>query len=319
MTELVHNSVLLKEAVDSLGIRSNEIYVDATFGRGGYTFEMLKNINQGHVISLDLDEAAISFGKQRFNSEIKTNRLILLKSNYGQIKDAVSSAGFNSVSGIVFDLGVSSPQFDDPERGFSYRFDGPLDMRMDQKQDLTAYDVINTYSAEELKKVFQKYGNAPVPYKVANAIVKSRSRRSIKTTLELVKIIEDSLPEPVKRKKGHPSKKFFQAIRIEVNNELDSLKDGLRQSLEILKVGGIISVVTFQPLEDRLVSKTFRRLAQYKSYPKGIPIIPEDVKPQLEIVQKKAITPTEAELTNNHRAHSARLRVAKKIRKISFR
>ncbi|WP_317636213.1 16S rRNA (cytosine(1402)-N(4))-methyltransferase RsmH [Xylocopilactobacillus apicola] len=315
MTEFIHRSVLLNEAVEALNIDSNSNYVDATFGRGGYTREMLRHITHGQVIGIDRDREAIDYGKKHFAKEITDGRLKIFQANYGQLAEIIQVP----IKGIVFDLGVSSPQFDDPKRGFSYRFEGPLDMRMDQDQELTAFEVVNSYSAQQLKRIFQQFGNAPLPYQVAQAIVTSRQKKLIRNTIDLVTIIENTLPEAVKRKKGHPAKRYFQALRIEVNNEYGSLKQGLEQALEVLEIGGIVSVVTFQPLEDKLVSQTFRSLARMKPYPKGIPIIPEEVKPELEIIHKRAIKPSTEELEQNRRAHSARLRIARKVRKISFR
>lgn len=319
MSELGHNSVLLNEAVSSLMMDPDGIYVDATFGRGGYTKEMLKEIKNGQVISIDRDLTAIEYGMSHFSKDISDRRLTLVRANYDEVDQVINDLKILEIDGIVFDLGVSSPQFDDPRRGFSYRFNGPLDMRMDQSQELTAYQVINTYSVDQIQRIFRKYGDAPASRRVAVEIISERNKKSIETTQELVSIIDRSLPEAIKRKKGHPAKKFFQALRIEVNGEMDSLKKALERSLEILKVGGILSVVTFQPLEDKLVAQIFRNLANYKQYPRGIPIIPESALPRIEMVHKKSLIPSENEIKNNRRAHSARLRTVRKIRKISFR
>ena len=318
MTNLLHCSVLLNEAITSLNVKPEGNYIDATFGRGGYTQSILNQISTGHLISIDQDSEAIKYGEKKFKDAISAKRLFLIQNNYEHIDSIVNEVGLKTIDGIVFDLGVSSPQFDDPKRGFSYRFNGPLDMRMDQRQTLTAFKVINSYDAVHLKKIFKDYGNAPCSWQVAQAIVKERKKQPIKTTMQLVGIIFDYLPEAVKRKKGHPAKKFFQALRIEVNHELFSLKTALEKSLEKLKIGGIISVVTFQSLEDKIVSRLFRKLAKYQDYPKGIPIIPENVKPKLELTTRQAIKPSELELKHNWRAHSARLRSAKKIRNFSF-
>lgn len=319
MSELSHRSVLLNEAISSLNINPDGTYIDATFGRGGYSKEILKRIKNGRLIGIDRDQEAILYGQKSYEKEIKDNRLILVQANYKNIAETISQVSQTPIDGIVFDLGVSSPQFDDPGRGFSYRFKGPLDMRMDQTQILNAADVVNKYSPKELTDIFKHYGDAPLPARVAAAIVKRRAYKPIDTTTDLVEIIESSLPEKIKRKKGHPAKKYFQALRIEVNDEYKSLKNGLEKSLQILKIGGLISVVTFQPLEDKLVSRTFRSLANFQPYPKGIPIIPDEAKPRIDLIPKHAIRPSAEELENNRRAHSARLRTARKVRKINFR
>lgn len=318
MTDLLHHSVLLEEAIKSLQINPEENYVDATFGRGGYTAAILKQLTTGHLLSIDQDLAAITYGKSQFALPIAQKQLFLVQDNYEQIATLIATLDLAPVAGIVFDLGVSSPQLDDPQRGFSYRNAGPLDMRMDQSQDLTAFKIINTYSSVHLNQIFRDYGDAPCAWRVSQGIIQERQKKPIETTLELVQIISDYLPEAVKKKKGHPAKKFFQALRVEVNHETTTLEVALKKSLEVLKVGGVIAVVTFQPLEDRIVSQLFRKLARYQPYPKGIPIIPEEAKPQLELINHRAIRPSESELKQNRRAHSARLRSAKKIRNICF-
>lgn len=311
-----HKTVLLEETVNALDVHDNGIYVDATFGRGGHTKLLLSKGKNLKVFSFDRDQAAIDSGQELIKStnENTSNHLDLIKDNFENIKTDLNKRGITEIDGILYDLGVSSPQFDDPNRGFSYRYDSRLDMRMDQSQSLDAYKVINEWDYGSLVKTFFRYGGEKFSKRIARNIVNQRQRKPIATTFELSDIIKESIPAAARRTGGNPSKRVFQAVRIAVNDELGSLEQSLEAAIALLAVGGRISVITFQSLEDRIVKQMFKEYSEI-DVPEGLPIIPPEMQPKLKMINKKPIVPSEEELEENHRSHSARLRVAKKLRK----
>lgn len=259
MSGFKHVTVLLHEAVDGLDVDPNGTYVDATLGGGGHTTEILKRIDKGHLYSFDQDEEAISYNQQHLRQYVENDKLTLIHDNFRNIKVALADQGISKIDGIVYDLGVSSPQFDEAGRGFSYRFEAHLDMRMDQDNPVDAWKVINEWPYEKLVRIFYRYGEEKFSKQIARRIERTREDHPINTTTDLVTLIKEAIPAAARRHGGHPAKKVFQAVRIAVNDELSALEDSLEQSLELLAVGGRISVITFQSLEDRLVKTMFKR------------------------------------------------------------
>lgn len=308
MDNLKHYSVLLHESIDMLEVKEDGMYLDCTLGGGGHSSEILKKLSSGHLYAFDQDDLAIEKASKRL-SDISSNYTVY-KDNFVNIDSHFEE---NSLDGIIYDLGVSSFQFDLAERGFSYRFDGPLDMRMNTCDVLTAYDIVNTYSEKELTNIFYMYGEEKFSSSIAKKIVKERVNKPIETTFELVEIIKQSKPAKELRKAGHPAKQVFQALRIEVNHELDYLKDSLTKALKCLKVGGKIVVITFHSLEDRIVKQIFKDVTTLK-LPKGLPFIPEGYSVNYELINNKVILPSEEELVENNRSHSAKLRGIKRIK-----
>lgn len=306
-----HISVLLKESIDGLNLKEDSIVVDCTLGYGGHSSEILKRIKKGHLYAFDQDEEAIAFASGRL-SEVGNN-FTIIHSNFSNLKAELAKRNIEKVDAILFDLGVSSPQLDEAERGFSYHQDAKLDMRMDQSQSLSAYDVVNTLEEKELADIFFRYGEEKFARPIAKNIVKKRMEQPIETTLELAEIIKNSVPEKV-RKASHPARKVFQAIRIYVNHELEVLEIALQDALNILNVDGRISVITFHSLEDKIVKAKFKEVTEIDPVLKGIPNVPKEKLPDFELVNKKAIAPTEEELVENPRARSAKLRVIKRIK-----
>ncbi len=306
-----HVSVLLNESIDSLNIKDDGIYVDCTLGYGGHSSEILKRIKRGHLFAFDQDKNAIKASNERL-SEIGNNYTII-KSNFVNMKERLLELNVNEVDGILFDLGVSSPQLDEEERGFSFHKDAKLDMRMDQDSSFSAYDVVNTYTESELARILFTYGEEKYAKSIAKNIVKTRTNKPIETTFELVDVIKASVPEKYMRDK-HPARKTFQAIRIEVNHELDILESSMMDSLSMLKVGGILSVITFHSLEDRIVKNVFKNVTSIDPKVKGLPNIPEEYLPNYELVNNKAIKPSQVELDENNRSRSSKLRVIRRIR-----
>ncbi|MBJ8325139.1 16S rRNA (cytosine(1402)-N(4))-methyltransferase RsmH [Streptococcus pacificus] len=308
-----HTTVLLEETVDMLHIKPDGIYVDATLGGAGHSKYLLKKLSlKGHLYCFDQDQTAIDNAQKELQPFIQNGQVTFIKDNFRNLKQALAAYHVTEIDGILYDLGVSSPQLDQRERGFSYKKDAPLDMRMNQEAKLTAYHVINHYDYHDLVRLFFKYGEDKFSKQVARNIEKMRQIQPIKTTTELVDIIKASKPAKELKKKGHPAKQLFQAIRIEVNDELGAADESLQQAMEMLAVDGYISVITFHSLEDRLVKQLFKE-ASTVDVPKGLPFIPEEMKPQFELVNKKPILPQSIELENNNRAHSAKLRVARRI------
>lgn len=316
MTEFKHVTVLLNEAVAGLNIRPDGTYVDATLGGGGHSSAILNQLTTGRLYSFDQDQTAIRYNQQHLKKFIDDGRSILIEDNFRNLGTALAKNGVKSVDGIVYDLGVSSPQFDDAQRGFSYKLDAPLDMRMNQQQALSAMNVVNEWPYEKLVKILYRYGEERFAKQIARKIERRRESKPIKTTFELVDVIKEAIPAAARRHGGHPAKKTFQAIRIAVNDELGALEDSLEQALELLNVGGRISVITFQSLEDRLVKTMFHeKVSLADELPPGLPVIPPEMQPKFKLINKKPILPSQEELANNHRAHSAKLRIIERIKK----
>ena len=309
MEQYTHYSVLLNESIEGLKINKDKVYVDCTLGGGGHSSEILKRLKSGHLYAFDQDDYAISRASKRL-SEISDNYTII-KDNFCNIKAALNDLGVEKVDGILYDLGVSSFQLDIPERGFSYRFDGPLDMRMDQSNPLSAYNVVNEYSEKELKRILYEFAEEKYAPLIARKIVKERQVKPIETTFELVEIIKKALPAQALRGGSHPAKQTFQALRIEVNHELDILKNSLRDGLEMLNSKGRMVVITFHSLEDRIVKQLFKEMTTL-NLPKGLPFIPEGYEIKYELVNNKIILPSQVELDENNRSHSAKMRIIEK-------
>lgn len=304
-----HIPVLLNETIEGLNIRPDGIYVDATLGRGGHSSEVLKKITTGRLFCFDQDKQAIEESEARLH-EISTS-FTLINDNFVNLKKDLNDLGISKVDGIMFDLGVSSAQFDESDRGFSYRFDARLDMRMNQESLVSAYDVVNTYSLSELTRVIREYGEEKFAYQIARNIVKTRENQKIETTFELVDIIKSSLPSKVLSKVGHPAKQTFQAIRIEVNKELDVLKKALTDAITMLNKNGRICVITFNSLEDRIVKNIFNEITKDNEGSRKLPTISKQI--DYRLINKKVITASEEELETNNRAKSAKLRILERI------
>lgn len=308
-----HYSVMLDECILHLSIKDNGTYVDGTLGRAGHSSEILKRIPQGHLYAFDKDQDAIFKSQQRLQ-EISDNFTIVY-ADFAKMKEELSQRGIKEVDGILLDLGVSSPQFDEAERGFSYRYDARLDMRMDTSQALSAYEVINTYAYEDLVRIFFRYGEEKFSKQIARKIEKLREEKPIETTFELVDVIKSVLPAKVLNTKGHPAKKIFQAIRIEVNNELQSVKQVLDEMIPMLAVNGRFCVISFHSLEDRIVKETFASYTKKEKVDKRIPVLPEETEEKpYRLVEKKPILASEEELEHNKRSHSAKLRILERVR-----
>lgn len=307
----IHYSVLLNESIEMLNIKSDGIYVDATLGMGGHSEAILKLIPNGWLYCFDQDEQAIELASSRLNNNF--SNFTIIKSNFVNLKNELNKLGVNKIDGIIYDLGVSSLQFDSNTRGFSYRFDADLDMRMDLSNAVTAKEIVNNYSCDELANVIYRYGGEKFSRLIAKNICKFRSEEEISTTFQLVEIIKNSLPQKELRKKGHPAKKTFQALRIEVNKELDVLSASLTDAVNMLNVGGRICLISFQSLEDMIAKAYFNTLINM-DYPKDIPVVLDKYKPVLKKVSRKNIKPNEKELMENKRSKSAQLRVVEKVR-----
>lgn len=305
-----HISVLLNESIQQLNIKKNGVYVDCTIGGGGHSSEILKRIPNGHLYAFDQDSFAINTADEKLK-KIASN-YTLINENFVNIKAALEEENVYGVDGILYDLGVSSFQLDIPERGFSYRFDGPLDMRMDQTAELDAYTVVNTYDEKSLVRILFEYGEEKFARLIARKIVYERKKKPIETTLELVEIIKKALPASALRNSSHPAKQTFQAIRIEVNHELDILKKALEDGLSLLNKNGRMVVITFHSLEDRIVKKLFKEKTTLQ-LPKDLPYIPEGYEIEFKLINSKVILPSESEISNNLRSHSAKMRVIEKI------
>ena len=306
-----HVSVLLEESIAYLNIKKDGIYVDCTLGGGGHSFAILSKLTTGHLYAFDQDEYAIERATKRL-SEV-SNNFTIIPSNFVHLEQELEARGITQVDGILYDLGVSSFQFDLPDRGFSYNYDAPLDMRMDQSQELTARDIINTYSFHDLMNIFFRYGEESFAKQIARQIEKDRQVQPIETTFELVSVIKKAMPQKRLNKKGHPAKKVFQALRIAVNDELRVFEESLKQAFELLNIDGRIVVISFHSLEDR-IAKTIIREHTTIDIPKHIPITP-DMEPKFEVLHRKVILPSEEELEDNNRSHSAKLRAVKRTKK----
>lgn len=306
-----HVSVLLEESISALNLKENSIIVDCTLGYGGHSSYILQRIKKGFLFALDQDSEAIRHSTNRLNA-IGTN-FTIIKSNFVNLKQELENREVTEVDGILFDLGVSSPQLDDASRGFSYHEDARLDMRMNRENPLSAYEVVNNYSKEDLARIFKKYGEDKFSNNIAKKIVEYRAQKPIETTLELVDIIKSAVPMKF-RKDKHPARQIFQAIRIEVNHELDVLEPAIEQALSLVKVGGRVAVITFHSLEDRIIKQIFKEKCMIDDKVKGLPNIPDEYLPDFKLVVNKAILPSKEELANNNRARSAKLRVIERIK-----
>lgn len=307
-----HVTVLLNEAVEGLNVKSDGIYVDCTLGGAGHSSLILKQLTTGHLYCFDQDENAIQAARQRLETIGK--QFTIIQSNFKNIKAELNQRGVEHVDGILFDLGVSSPQFDNAERGFSYNYDARLDMRMDQSSSLDAHEIVNHYSYEQLVEILYKYADEKFAKQIARRIEKEREIQTIDTTFQLVEIVKSAIPAYARRKGGHPAKRTFQALRIAVNDELNVFDIALKDALDLLNINGRIAVITFHSLEDKICKYTFNDVSKLKDVPKGLPVIPEEMQPKFKLINKKPIIATEEELNENHRSHSAKLRVIERVR-----
>lgn len=308
-----HTTVLLKETVDELNVRPDGIYVDCTLGGAGHSEYLVQQLSeQGRLICFDQDTTAIENAKIKLAPYI--DRVTFVHSNFRYLQQELANLGISKVDGVLYDLGVSSPQLDNAERGFSYHQDAALDMRMDQTAPLTAFEVVNEWSYAELVRIFYRYGEEKFSKQVARKIEEAREKSPIETTGQLVELIKAGIPAAARRKGGHPAKRIFQAIRIAVNDELGAAEESLQQALDVIDVGGRVSVITFHSLEDRLTKTIFKEVSSVPELPPGLPIIPDHLQPKYKLVNRKSILPTEEELAVNNRSRSAKLRVIEKIK-----
>ena len=308
--EYTHKPVLLDACIQALNIRPDGVYVDGTLGRAGHSLEIARRLTTGRLICIDRDQAAIDAARVRLAPWL--DRVTLVRSNFSELGEVLSGAGVSGADGMLFDLGVSSPQLDDASRGFSYMQDAPLDMRMDTSAPLSAYEVVNTWSQEELRRILYEYGEERYAPAIAKAIVRARETAPVQTTLELVEVIKSAMPPAALREKQHPAKRSFQAIRIAVNGELDALPPMLRAAVDGLNPGGRLAVITFHSLEDRIVKRALAEQANGCTCPPEFPVCVCGKKPRIRLVNRKPITADGAELSDNPRARSAKLRVAEK-------
>ncbi|TFZ40089.1 16S rRNA (cytosine(1402)-N(4))-methyltransferase RsmH [Soehngenia longivitae] len=309
--EFKHIPVMLNEVINGLNIKENGIYVDATIGGAGHSIEIVRKLKSGILIGIDQDINAIN--RSSTILEEYKEKVILVHRNYSEIKSVLAGLGFTKVDGILLDLGVSSHQLDTAQRGFSYNLDAPLDMRMDTSRDFSARNVVNQYSLEELTNIFYKYGEEKWAKRIAEFIVQERKVKPIETTFELVSVIKKAIPKKVRQTGHHPAKKVFQAIRIEVNNELEVLENTIEDMVDVLNIGGRLAIITFHSLEDRLVKDKFRELNTSCICPKELPVCVCNHVKKIEIITKKPIQPTSDEINENPRSHSAKLRIAERI------
>ncbi len=306
-----HRSVLLDEAVEALNIRPDGVYVDGTAGGGGHSFAIASKLKNGLLIAIDQDENAIAAAGARLAPLGERARVV--RNNFSNLNDVLETCEISEIDGLLLDLGVSSHQLDEAERGFAYQNDAPLDMRMDRRQSKSAYDVVNTYSEEELKRILFTYGEERFSGRIAAKIVAQREKKPIETTGELAELIKSAIPATAREGGHHPAKRSFQAIRIEVNAELDVILPAIESAVAHMRSGGRIAIITFHSLEDRIVKQAFARLASGCTCPKGLPICVCGKKPLVKVITKKPILPGDVELEENPRARSAKLRVAEKI------
>ena len=304
----IHKSVLLDEAIKNLNIKPDGIYVDCTLGGGGHSKEILKRLTTGHLYCFDQDDYAFSHAKEVLDEV--SNNYTFVKANFKDIKKELEKLGVNHIDGVLYDLGVSSFQFDIPERGFSYNYDAPLDMRMNQNQDLSAKTIVNTYSFNDIVNILYRYGEEPFAKQIARAIENKRKEKTIETTFELVDVIKSALPAKVLNKKGHPAKQTFQALRIAVNDELRVFETSINDALDMLNPNGYAVVITFHSLEDRICKTVFKERSTL-DIPEGLPIVITEEAP-FELITRHPIVASEDELEYNNRAHSAKMRVLRK-------
>lgn len=302
-----HTTVLLNEAVNGLMVKEDGIYVDCTLGGGGHSQEILKKLTTGHLYCFDQDQSAIIAAKERLSAI--SNNYTIIYSNFKYLKEQLALLNITRVDGILFDLGVSSPQFDVGARGFSYNHDAILDMRMDTSQELDAYTIVNTWSYERIVSILFKYADEKFAKQIARKIENRRQEKPIETTFELVEIIKEAIPAPARRKGGHPAKRTFQALRIAVNDELNVFESALKDALDMVNVDGRIVVITFHSLEDKICKYMFNDVTTLKDVPPLLPVVPVHMKPRFKLVNRKAVLASKEELEGNHRAHSAKLRI----------
>lgn len=307
-----HYSVLKEETVKGLEIKPNGIYVDCTVGGGGHSLEIASRLDEnGKLFAFDQDVQALEAAKERLSAY--QDKVTFIQSNFQGLEERLLELGVSHVDGILFDLGVSSPQLDQADRGFSYHQDAKLDMRMDQSQSLTAYDVVNQWTYEQLVSIFFRYGEEKFSKGIARKIEKAREIKPIETTGELVEIIKDAIPAPARRKGGHPAKRIFQAIRIAVNDELEVFNQALHQAAKVISENGRIAVITFHSLEDRLCKQAFKMWSTDKPTPRHLPIVPETHQAPFKVITRKPILAQTNELDENRRSRSAKLRIVEKI------
>ena len=311
MGEFTHRPVLLDECVDALHIRPEGVYLDGTLGRAGHSVQIVQRLTPGRLICVDRDQTALDAAQNRLAPWL--DKVELVHSNFDRVDEILDKLSLSGADGMLFDLGVSSPQLDDGSRGFSYNIDAPLDMRMDQEEGLTAADVVNTWSQEELRRIISQYGEERCAYQIAGAIVRRRGERPISTTLELVEVIKSAMPPKALREKQHPAKRTFQAIRIAVNDELSSVERMLRQAVPRLNRAGRLAVITFHSLEDRIVKTGLASFARGCTCPPDFPVCVCGKTPEIRLLSKKPILPSVQEIEENPRARSAKLRVAEKL------
>ena len=316
MSEFTHRPVLLDECIEALNIRPDGIYLDGTLGRAGHSREIAKRLTAGRLICVDRDDAALEAARERLAPWM--DRVTLVHSNFDRVDEILNDLGIPGADGMLFDLGVSSPQLDDGARGFSYMADAPLDMRMDREEGLTAAQVVNTWSQEELRRILFQYGEERYAPQIAAAIVRRREEKPVETTLELVEVIKGAMPAKALKEKQHPAKRSFQAIRIAVNDELGSVERMIARAVPRLKKGGRLAVITFHSLEDRIVKTGFAEFARGCTCPPDFPVCVCGKTPDVKLVNKKPILPSQRELEENPRARSAKLRVAEKLKEIGF-
>ena len=307
-----HYSVLLAESIELLNVKPDGIYVDATMGGGGHSAKILEQLTTGHLYAFDQDEYAISETTKKL-ATIGAN-FTVIKNNFVHLKAELANYDITKIDGIIFDLGVSSPQLDNADRGFSFHQDAPLDMRMDTSASLTAKMVVNEWSFHDLLRIFNRYGEEKFAKQVARKIESQRAVAPIETTLELVEIIKDAIPAAARRTGGHPAKRIFQAIRIAVNNELSVFETALEDALSMLKINGRAAVITFHSLEDRICKQMFTEVTKEDDAYRGMPVVPDEYLPKFEVITRKPVAPSELELAENKRSRSAKLRVAKRVR-----
>ncbi|MDN4607557.1 16S rRNA (cytosine(1402)-N(4))-methyltransferase RsmH [Sporosarcina highlanderae] len=306
-----HITVLLHEAVEGLNIKPDGVYVDCTLGGAGHSLEIVKRLSpDGRLICFDQDTTAIEAAKEKLKDYL--SQVTFIHSNFRNLKSELANIGISTVDGVLYDLGVSSPQLDTPERGFSYNHDAALDMRMDTNAPLTAFDVVNEWSYENLVRIFFRYGEEKFSKGVARKIEESRKQAPIQTTGELVELIKDGIPAAARRTGGHPAKRVFQAIRIAVNDELGAAEDSLTDALTVMNPGGRICVITFHSLEDRLCKTIFKEVTSLPELPPNLPVIPDNMEPEFKAVTRKPIVPSEEEISVNKRSRSAKLRIIEK-------
>ncbi len=312
--EFRHRSVLLEETIEGLKVRPDGIYLDGTLGGGGHSSEILRRLQSGHLIGVDQDEEALAAaGKRLLEVDEEGKRFTLIRDNYCNAKEAVRALGYEGADGIVLDLGVSSWQLDNAERGFSYRYDAPLDMRMDTRQTLTARDIVNDYSENALYQVIRDYGEEQFAKNIAKHIVQARQKGPIETTGQLNELISAAIPAKIQKKGGHPSKRTFQALRIECNRELEVLKNSIDGLIGLLNPGGRICIITFHSLEDRIVKTAFRRNENPCTCPPDFPVCVCGKKPVGRVITRKPILPSEEEMEENPRSRSAKLRIFERL------